>query len=123
VLHKNLKKNLLKLLIRNHDATVLINIVNYKFEPFDIRKNGIKMEREARVYWVRRPEGEKDLLIVDAGYEGGAIYIYEHKESIEVKDIQKEAEEMLRYKPPVNELVSIWIGAKFGYPMTWRIIP
>jgi hypothetical protein len=48
-----------------------ISIVGYKFKPFDMGKNGIKMEREARVYWVCRPEGEKDLLIFDAGYEGG----------------------------------------------------
>lgn len=46
--------------------------------------------REGRVYWVSRPKSEKDLLIFDAGYPNGTLYIYEYKESIEVKEIKKQ---------------------------------
>jgi len=74
------------------------------------------------LYWVRRPKGEKDLLIFDAGYEGGSIHIYEYRESIEVKEIQKQVEELLKYKPPANQVVRLWIETKYGVPITWKLM-
>lgn len=78
--------------------------------------------REPRIYWVKRPRGEKDLLIFDAGYEEGNIYVYEYKESIEVKEIQRQVEELLRSKQPIDDVVWIWVEKKFGYPMTWKLV-
>jgi len=83
--------------------------------------------RTPRVYWIRRPEGEKDLLIFDAGHWGGSIYIYEYKESHLSKEIE---EEMKVYyhkdelpKEIITEIVRLWIEKNFGYPnVEYKII-
>jgi hypothetical protein len=45
--------------------------------------------RQPRVHWIRRPKGEKDLLVFDAGYERGQFHTYEHKESIKIEEISE----------------------------------
>ena len=48
----------------------------------------MELERESRVYWVKRQK-EKDLLVFDAGHHEGTVYIYEHKESFSSKEFWK----------------------------------
>ena len=59
--------------------------------------------REPKIYWFRKPKGEKDVLIFDAGYQNGDIHIYEHKETLPAKELN-------------NEII------KHGYCVEWRIL-
>lgn len=68
-------------------------------------------EREAKVYWIKRT-GQKDLLVFDAGHEGGTVYIYEFKEGVLSDDIQKETTD-----------VKLWIEKKYGLPANaWKLM-
>jgi len=68
-------------------------------------------EREARVFWVKRTN-QKDILVFDAGYEGGTLYIYEFKESVQAEEVMK-----------ASKNVEQWIEKTYGMPtMAWKII-
>lgn len=63
---------------------------------------------EGRVYWFKKPKGEKDILIFHRGYVGisgepiGDIHIYEHKETFKATELP-------------NQL------KKYGHYISWKI--
>jgi hypothetical protein len=69
------------------------------------------MKRKGKVYWFKGKKGQKDILLFNAGHEVddagcelGSIYIYELKEELPAKDLEKQVK-------------------KYGYPQTWNISP
>ena len=85
----------------------------------------MELSREARIYWVQRPKGDKDLLIFDAGYSEEDIHIYEHRESRSSKEIEKEMKAYYRKdelpKKIIQKIVSLWISKKLGHSVVWKI--
>jgi len=83
-------------------------------------------KREARVYYIQR-EGKKAILVFDAGYAGGDVHIYEHKESCSAKEIEEEVRAYLQMNVPCKEasraIVSIWVEKNFGHSMSWKLTP
>ena len=39
------------------------------------------------------------------------------------KKTGKQVKTMLKYEPPTKEIVRVWIIAKFGHPLVWKISP
>jgi hypothetical protein len=63
------------------------------------------MERKGKVYWFKRKNGQKDILLFNAGhevddkgYELGSIYIYELKEELPAKDLEKQLKKYGSYQ-------------------------
>lgn len=44
-------------------------------------------EKRGKLFWFRRPEQEKDLLVFWAGHPLGSLYIYEFKETVPAKEL------------------------------------
>jgi hypothetical protein len=82
--------------------------------------------RERRVYWIHKPEGEKDLLIFDAGYVGGDIHIYEFKESIPSENIEEEIKSYYQNNLPkefLKEITRLWVEKNCGNSLYWNLTP
>jgi hypothetical protein len=62
------------------------------------------VERKPRVYWFKAKKGRKDILLFDAGYELGSIYVYEKKEDLPASELEDQIK-------------------KYGYFQAWDIIP
>ena len=60
------------------------------------------MERKPQVYWFKANQGQKDVLIFDAGHNQGFIHIYEMKETLPAVELENQLK--------LN-----------GFPMTWDI--
>jgi hypothetical protein len=83
-------------------------------------------KREARVFYVQEREGQKAMLIFDAGHANGEIYVYECVKSYSTKEIQEEVKKHLK----VNNLVkgteftalSTWIEKNYGFPISWKLV-
>lgn len=84
-------------------------------------------KREPRVYYVQEREGRKAILVFDAGHAGGDVYVYEHKESNQTKDIEQEIMKYLHVdvlpKETKEEMVRIWVEKNFGTSMSWKLTP
>ena len=87
----------------------------------------MSINREPRVYHLPEKEDRKAMLVFDAGYAFGDIYVYEHKESIETKKLEEELKQIYAQDPLpetiLSELVELWIEKKLGFPMSWKLIP
>jgi hypothetical protein len=86
----------------------------------------ITMEkREPRVYYLAEREDKKAMLIFDAGYAGGDIHIYEHREMISSQEIEEEMKTHYRLdklsKETLKEVVGLWIDKKYGHLMSWKL--
>jgi len=83
--------------------------------------------RVRRVYWVDRPEDQKDLLIFDGGYVGGDVHVYEYKETYPSKDIEEEMKEYYKTNDIPDtlmpEIVRDWVERKFGHSVAYDINP
>lgn len=77
--------------------------------------------RKRRIYWVRKPKGEKDLLIFDGGYVGGDIHVYEFKESYSSKKIEEDMKAEDMPMELIEEIVRLWVEKKYGVPMAWDL--
>ena len=81
---------------------------------------------EPRVYWIRKWEGEKDLLVFDDGYYDGDIHIYEYKESITTKRIEAEINADYYNKLPnelLREIGRLWIEKNLGKSIYFDVTP
>lgn len=82
--------------------------------------------RERRVYWIKKQEGEKDLLVFDGGYFGGMIHIYEFKESVPSEKIAEESKAYFKNKLPPKfqkEITRYWVENNLGNPQYWNLSP
>lgn len=71
----------------------------------DSEDDVMEITREPRVYWFKGGKHKKDVLIFDAGYEGGSVYMYECK-----KDLRAEKDTLKKLK------------GEHGRPVSWRIL-
>ncbi len=87
--------------------------------------NDMVSVRPRRIYYVHKPEGEKDLLIFDGGYPNGNIYVYDFQKSIESNEIMDDVRKLYPNRNfnemDVDEIVSIWVDKKFGYAKYWDL--
>jgi hypothetical protein len=83
--------------------------------------------REARVFYIQGREGQKAMLVFDAGHANGDIHIYEHVKSFSTKDVLEEVKKYLNADglPKGSEftILSTWIEHNFGFPMIWKLTP
>jgi hypothetical protein len=85
---------------------------------------GAKMSvRPSGVYLIKKPNDEKDILVFDAGYPNGTLYVYELKETSESKDIGKELKEMFPDRDfsdmEIMDIMRFWVDKKYGYARYW----
>jgi hypothetical protein len=83
--------------------------------------------REPRVYYLAERQDRKALLVFDAGYAGGDIHVYEHKETIATERLEEEMKQFYGKdqlsETILKELVALWVEKKLGHPMSWKLIP
>lgn len=79
-------------------------------------------KREPRVYYSAEREDRKAILVFDAGYAGGDVHIYEHKETRLAKEIEDEVKANLKTDnlSTLNP-VQVWVNQKFGHSMSWKL--
>jgi len=86
----------------------------------------LESEREPKLYWIEMPKytKQKDILIFDAGYRFGDIHIYEYKESIPIKEVEKEAKELYGKAVNSSTVIYFYIKKRFGREPSgsWRIL-
>jgi len=84
-------------------------------------------KREARVYYLQEREDRKAIIVFDAGYAGGDVHIYEHKEAFPTKEIKKEIGAYLKLesmsKETEKEIVRLWVEKRFGHSISWNLLP
>ena len=76
-------------------------------------------EREPRVYFVPEKKDRKAMIIFDAGYAGGDVHIYEHKESISTDEMGKELQ-LSEWQ--LKELVNKWVDKKLGHSISYKLV-
>jgi hypothetical protein len=76
-------------------------------------------EREPRVYFIPETKDRKAMIVFDGGYFGGDIHVYEHKEAIAIKDIQKELQ-LPEYQ--LKELTNHWVEKNIGHAICYKLI-
>ena len=87
----------------------------------------VMARRVPRVYFCEKTQDRNAILIFDAGYDGGDIHIYEHKETQQAKKIENEMK--THFKPhgiPEDfhkDVVQMWVEQKYGNSIVWKLTP
>jgi hypothetical protein len=77
-------------------------------------------KRTPKIYYIQEKQGQKALLIFDAGHSGGDIHVYEHKLTVPVEEIEKQIKKGT--KLDIDD-IRLWIERNYGTPLTWRLEP
>jgi hypothetical protein len=84
-----------------------------------------QMNRTPKVFWVKKKEPEKSLLIFDSVYFGGDFQIFEYKETCLSKEIEDKMSSQHGNKKlseiELEEMVRRWVEKKFGHTITWDL--
>jgi len=77
-------------------------------------------KRVPKIYYIQEKQGQKALLIFDAGHDNGDIHIYEHRETISTALI----EQQLKKDNLDTDGVRYWVEKTFRpVPETWKLVP
>jgi uroporphyrinogen-III decarboxylase len=83
-------------------------------------------KREARIYYIQEKEGQRAVLIFDAGHENGDVHVYEYVKSYSTEEIQEEVKRHLKVaklsKGTELTALNTWIEKNYGFPMSWKLL-